>query len=78
MQATLTSAALDFIPELIRQKFQLKAGTVLEFDEDAPYLKATPSFSVDDMMSCIGVAKGKYEGLSAIGYLEATRGKADA
>lgn len=78
MQATLTAEALDFIPAPIRQKLKLKTGTVLEFDETTPFLKATPAFNVDDMMSCIGVAKGKYDGLSTADYLDATRGKAEA
>jgi hypothetical protein len=78
MQAILTPAALDFIPAPIRQKLKLKAGTVLDFDETAPFLKATTAISLEDMMSCIGVAKGSYEGLSSADYLDVTRGKADA
>ena len=78
MQAILTPAALDFIPAPIRQKLKLEAGSVLEFDEEVPFIKAVPSFSVADMMSCIGVAKGQYEGLSAAEFIEATRGKTDA
>ncbi len=78
MQAILTPAALDFIPAPIRQKLKLRAGSVLEFDEAAPFLKATPTFSMDDMLSCIGVAKGRYDGLSSADFLEATRGQTDA
>lgn len=78
MQATLTAAALEFIPAPIRQKLKLKAGSVLEFDETAPFLKATPTFSMEDMMSCIGVAKGHYDGLSSSEFIEDTRGKVDS
>jgi AbrB family looped-hinge helix DNA binding protein len=41
MKATLTSKGQITIPLPIRSKFHLKAGDVLEFDENAPFLKAT-------------------------------------
>ena len=43
MQSVLTIETLGFIPEPIRRKFHLEAGTVLEFDEDAPFVKAVPA-----------------------------------
>jgi len=41
MKATLTSKGQITIPLPIRNKFHLKSGDVLEFDETAPFLKAT-------------------------------------
>ena len=74
MQAVLTSEAFAFIPEPIRQKLKLKPGSVLEFDEDVPFLKAVPAFDIADMMACIGVAKDGYQGKTSEEWLEETRG----
>lgn len=41
VQATLTSKGQITIPIQIRQRLHLKPGDVLEFDESAPFLKAT-------------------------------------
>lgn len=41
MKATLTSKGQITIPLAIRKRLGLKPGHVLEFDENAPYLKAT-------------------------------------
>lgn len=41
MQATLTSKGQITIPIDVRNRLHLKPGDVLEFDETAPFLKAT-------------------------------------
>lgn len=41
MKATITSKGQITIPVGIRNKFQLKPGDVLEFDEGASFVKAT-------------------------------------
>ena len=41
MQATLTSKGQITIPVGVRNRLRLKPGDVLEFDETAPFLKAT-------------------------------------
>ncbi|MEX1118125.1 MAG: AbrB/MazE/SpoVT family DNA-binding domain-containing protein [Terrimicrobiaceae bacterium] len=41
MKASLTSKGQITIPIHIRNRLHLKAGDVLEFDETAPFLKAT-------------------------------------
>ena len=45
MQATLTSKGQITIPLQIREKFHLKVGDLLDFDEAAPFLKATKVIS---------------------------------
>ena len=41
MQATVTSKGQITIPIDIRKRLHLKTGDILEFDETAPFLKAT-------------------------------------
>ncbi len=40
MNATLTSKGQITIPLKVRERLNLKPGDVLDFDENAPYLKA--------------------------------------
>ncbi len=82
MQAIVTPEFLSLIPTVIRQRLQLKAGTLLDFDEQAPFLKAVPlnqplDVDLDDMMACIGVGKGGYQGLSSAEWLTETRGSVE-
>ena len=43
MQAAITAEFLEGIPLAIRQRLKLKPGTVMDFDEEAPFLKAVPA-----------------------------------
>lgn len=43
MQTTLTSKGQITIPVHLRKRLHLKPGDILEFDETAPFLKATKS-----------------------------------
>ena len=45
MKTTLTSKGQITIPIEIRTKFRLKPGDILEFDEAAPFLKATKTIA---------------------------------
>jgi hypothetical protein len=78
MQATLTLEAFNFIPEPIRLRLHLQPGTVLDFDEQAPYLKAVPAAAEakDEfenwLAQSVGIAKGK---LTTDGRMAETRGE---
>lgn len=73
MKATLTSKGQITIPKEVREKLGLKPGQVLDFDENAPFLKAVPVFDEDAMRSVIGCARGRL-GMSSREWLEETRG----
>ena len=47
MQATLTSKGQITIPVHVRNRLHLKPGDVLEFDETAPFLKATKTIPTE-------------------------------
>ena len=68
MQAVISAEFVASVPESIRERLNLKAGTLMDFDETAPYLKAVPAGDsrVAEMAefdawlaSSIGIAKGK-------------------
>lgn len=48
MQAVLTSEFLEIIPTSIRERLKLAPGVVLDFDEQAPFLKGVPAPDVGD------------------------------
>ncbi len=76
MKATLTSKGQITIPAKIRRKLGLKAGQVLDFDEDAPYLKAVPVFDEEAMRSVLGCAK-RGTGMKTAEWLDETRGRVE-
>lgn len=68
MKATITPGFLETVPQEIRIRLHLHDGMILDFDESAPYLKATPAgefVSHDDegdtwVKDSIGMAAGKF------------------
>ncbi len=64
------------IPVKIRQKLGLEAGAVLEFDEDASFLKARHVFDEKKARAALGCAKDALPGHTAESWLSATRGRA--
>jgi AbrB family looped-hinge helix DNA binding protein len=73
MKATLTSKGQITIPVKIRERLGLAPGQVLDFDEEAPFLKAIPVFDEDAMRAVRGCARNQL-GVAAAKWLEATRG----
>ena len=73
MKATLTSKGQITIPVKIRKKLGLEPGQVLDFDEEAPFLKAIPVFDEEAMRAVRGCARGQL-GATAADWLEETRG----
>ena len=74
MQSTLTSKGQITIPVALRRKLHLQAGDVLDFDENAPYLKAVRQVDEKRMRSTIGCAKRKLEGKTVKQWLDELRG----
>lgn len=74
MQATLSSKGQITIPAEIRAKFHLKTGDVLEFDETAPFLKATKTISPDAWQHFSKEWTDPWPKLGAEAALEALRG----
>jgi AbrB family looped-hinge helix DNA binding protein len=73
MKATLTSKGQITIPVKIRERLGLEPGQVLDFDEEAPFLKAIPVFDEESMRAVRGCAKGRLD-VTGAKWLEATRG----
>lgn len=76
MKATLTTKGQITIPKAIRQRLGLEPGQVLEFDEEAPYLRAVPVFDEGAMRALVGCAQGRI-GMTSEEWLDETRGPAD-
>ncbi len=74
MKATVTSKGQITIPLPIRQRLNLQAGAVLEFDERAHHLVARRAVDVKKMRSVIGCAKAGLRGKSSKAWIEETRG----
>ena len=78
MKATITSKGQITIPAKVRLRLNLQPGQVLEFDEDAPFLKATRVFDPGAMYGVIGCCKDKpAPARSAQEWLNKTRGKVE-
>ena len=75
MTTTLTRKGQITIPAKIREKLQLRPGQVLQFDENAPYIKAYPRIDEEAARSVIGCAKNALKGMSAEQWLSLTRGR---
>ena len=73
----MTSKGQVTIPLPLRRKFKLAAGTVLEFDEQADFLKATKAVDPERMRSVIGIAKEELQAKTTLDWLEELRGRVE-
>ena len=74
MQATLTSKGEITIPVKIRRMLRLNVGDRLNFDETAPFLKATKAVDPDAWDNFRAIWKNPYAGMSTGKALEEIRG----
>ena len=74
MQSTLTSKGQITIPVALRRRLRLNAGDVLNFDEKAPFLKATKEVDYKRMRSTLGRGKKHLRGKSVSEWLDYLRG----
>lgn len=77
MRATMSSKGQITIPLAIRTQLGLTQGQTLEFDAEAPFLKAVPVFDEQAMRSVIGCATSSRPKPSSLSWLDETRGTAD-
>lgn len=77
MQATLTSKGQITIPVQIRNRLHLKMGDVLEFDETAPFLKATKTIPPQAWEEFGREAIDPWEGMTIFKIMDELRGSVE-
>ncbi|MEP6810796.1 MAG: AbrB/MazE/SpoVT family DNA-binding domain-containing protein [Chthoniobacterales bacterium] len=74
MKATITSKGQITIPGPIRERLGLKAGQVLEFDEEAPFVKAHRVIDREKALSVLGSKSKELAGKTVDEWLTWLRG----
>ncbi len=72
----MTSKGQITIPAPIRRRLGLKPGQVLEFDENSPFLRATPVFDEQAMRNLVGCT-AESATMTSDEWLNETRGPVD-
>ena len=74
MQATLTSKGQITIPIHVRKRLHLKPGDILEFDETAPFLKATKTIPPEAWDAFGGEATDPWQSMDILEVMDELRG----
>ena len=74
VKATLTSKGQVTVPISIRSRLRLKPGDVLEFDETAPFLKATKTVPPEAWEAFGCEATDPWKGLGILEVMDELRG----
>jgi len=74
MKATLTSKGQITIPLEIRWRLGLKPGQPLEFDADAPFVKAVKVVDENAWKAARGIGRNRLPAADTKDWLEQTRG----
>lgn len=78
MKAKITSKGQVTIPVKVRRKLRLNPGQILDFDENAPFLKAVKVFDPGKMYATIGCSKKRVgPAKPAEEWLTVTRGEVE-
>jgi AbrB family looped-hinge helix DNA binding protein len=74
MKATLTSKGQITIPVDVRNRLHLKPGDILEFDETAPFLKATKTIAPEAWEQFGREASDPWKGMDLLQIMQELRG----
>jgi AbrB family looped-hinge helix DNA binding protein len=74
MRATLTSKGQITIPLKIRQRLGLKVGQQLDFDENAPFVKAVKVVNEKAWQQARGIGRRRLPAKNTRDWLEQSRG----
>lgn len=77
VKAIVTDKGAVTIPEVIREKFGLEAGTTLLFDENASSFVVTTEVDLHRMSLALGCATEGLPGYTSQSWLDETRGRVE-